>query len=235
MSHRHTPPPSDEPTAARRPRPPKAEKAEQPQPRPQPTVSTTPFARVLTAWMWSKQPPWSAARLANALGMGRSRVSNWIYGNVEPELPTMMWVMEQLGIPTQQLIQAYAGASGQAPAAQPPSQAAPRPAPLSAEEAAKVAEDLRRHEWETMLEHTRTVMRLGGFSEAMISTMLAEVASKALDLSQVEGLEQAVQRAQRQRGAESGMTATSYDAADDAADDDPLQAPSAQPHTERSS
>ena len=70
-------------------------------------VSTTPFARVLTHFMWSKTPPWSAAKTAAVLGIHRTRVANWVYRGIMPELDTMLVVMAKLGIPLRELLDAY--------------------------------------------------------------------------------------------------------------------------------
>ncbi|HZC06488.1 MAG TPA: helix-turn-helix transcriptional regulator [Ktedonobacterales bacterium] len=74
-------------------------------------VSDSPFARVLTAFMWSKTPPWSASKVAAVLGIQRARVAKWVYGDTTPELDTVLVVMAKLGIPVRFLIDAYA-ASG---------------------------------------------------------------------------------------------------------------------------
>lgn len=166
------------------------------------TVSDRPFARVLTAYMWSKQPPWSATRLANALGMGRARVVNWIYHNTDPDLATMLAVMAQLNIPTTTLLRAYEEAglptpplTGDEAAAQPSTQpvaqsstqpvvqpqqqqlpSAPEP-PSSAAETRDEARDETRSEtqaeWETMLNHTRLVLRRTGMLDATIEALLS--------------------------------------------------------------
>jgi transcriptional regulator with XRE-family HTH domain len=70
--------------------------------------SSTPFARVLTAFMWSKAPPWSTTTVAAVLGISRSRVSNWIYKDIVPDIETMLVVLARLNIPTSALLQAYA-------------------------------------------------------------------------------------------------------------------------------
>ncbi len=69
--------------------------------------STTPFARVLTAFMWSKTPPWTSAKLAAVLGIARSRVGNWIYKDITPEIETMFVVFTRLNIPLIYLLRAY--------------------------------------------------------------------------------------------------------------------------------
>lgn len=70
--------------------------------------SDTPFARVLTRYMWSKQPPWTTTKLAAVLGIGRTRVGRWVYHNIIPELDTMIAVMARLNIPMSDLLDAYA-------------------------------------------------------------------------------------------------------------------------------
>lgn len=71
-------------------------------------VSDTPFASVLTAYMWSRQPPWSAAKTAAVLGIHRARVAKWVYGGITPEIETMLVVMARLNIPMRFLLDAYA-------------------------------------------------------------------------------------------------------------------------------
>lgn len=77
-------------------------------PRPAEQYSNTPFARMLTAFMWSKTPPWSTTKVAAVLNISRSRVSNWVYKNIVPDLDTMLVVMARLNIPVAALLQAYA-------------------------------------------------------------------------------------------------------------------------------
>ena len=163
------------------------------------TVSDRPFARVLTAYMWSKQPPWSATRLANALGMGRARVVNWIYHNTDPDLATMLAVMAQLNIPTTTLLRAYEEAglptpplTGDEAAAQPSTQPSTQPPAMpqqqqlpSASETPPVGEaqtqvdaqdDAQAEtdaEWQTMLNHTRLVLRRTGMLDATIEALLS--------------------------------------------------------------
>lgn len=163
------------------------------------TVSDRPFARVLTAYMWSKQPPWSATRLANALGMGRARVVNWIYHNTDPDLATMLSVMAQLNIPTTTLLRAYEEAglptpplTGDEAAAQPSTQpsaqpaappqqqqlpSAPEPPPVGEAQTQVDAQDDAQAEtdaeWETMLNHTRLVLRRTGMLDATIEALLS--------------------------------------------------------------
>lgn len=86
------------------------------------TVSDTPFARVLTRYMWSKQPPWSAAKTAAVLGIHRTRVANWVYHGILPELDTMLVVMARLGIPMRDLLDAYAAAGIPVPAMERPAE-----------------------------------------------------------------------------------------------------------------
>lgn len=167
------------------------------------TVSDRPFARVLTAYMWSKQPPWSATRLANALGMGRARVVNWIYHNTDPDLATMLAVMAQLNIPTTTLLRAYEEAglptpplTGDEAAAQPSAQPSTQPSAMpaaqpqqqqlpSASESPPAGEaqtqvdaqdDAQAEtdaEWQTMLNHTRLVLRRTGMLDATIEALLS--------------------------------------------------------------
>lgn len=71
------------------------------------TYSTTPFARMLTAYMWSQTPPWTTTQLGNVLGVTRVRIGRWIYHDIVPELDTMLAIMARLGIPLSRLIDAY--------------------------------------------------------------------------------------------------------------------------------
>lgn len=154
------------------------------------TVSDRPFARVLTAYMWSKQPPWSATRLANALGMGRARVVNWIYHNTDPDLATMLSVMAQLNIPTTTLLRAYEEAglptppltgdeAAAQPSTQPPAMPQQQQLPSASEtpsSAAETRDETRSEtdaEWQTMLNHTRLVLRRTGMLDATIEALLS--------------------------------------------------------------
>lgn len=69
--------------------------------------ATTPFARVLTAYMWSKTPPWNAPKLARVLGVHRVRVSSWTHNGIVPDMDTVLAVMARLGIPVSALVDAY--------------------------------------------------------------------------------------------------------------------------------
>lgn len=69
--------------------------------------SSTPFARMLTAYMWSQTPPWSTTKLATVLGISRIRVGRWIYHDIVPELNTLLAIMARLGIPLSRLMDAY--------------------------------------------------------------------------------------------------------------------------------
>src|SRR6185312_15396286 len=77
-------------------------------PRPIEKYSTTPFSRVLTRYMWSKVPPWNSTQVAAVLGIARSRVGNWLYKDITPEIETMLAVLAKLNIPVSTLLQAYA-------------------------------------------------------------------------------------------------------------------------------
>lgn len=141
-------------------------------------LNATPFARVLTAYMWSKQPPWSATKTAAVLGLGRARVANWIYQGVEPELSTMISVLAKLGIPIRSLLDEYEKAGLPVPpldiasGTQPPATQQPQPA-LSPEEQ-------ERREWQTMFAHTRRVMQEAGMPSSAINAMLAELEERRL-------------------------------------------------------
>ena len=74
--------------------------------------SETPWARVLTAYMWAHTPPWNAPKLSAVLGVQRNRVNNWIYYDIVPEIDTIIAVMARLDIPMSRLLDAYR-ASGQ--------------------------------------------------------------------------------------------------------------------------
>ncbi len=93
--------------------------------------SATPFARTLTAFMWSKQPPWSAPKVAAVLGIQRGRVNNWLYHDIVPEINVILAVMAALEIPLSRLMDAYVAAGLPTPplteADVPPP--APEPAP----------------------------------------------------------------------------------------------------------
>jgi hypothetical protein len=171
-------------------------------------VSNTPFAHVLTAYMWSKIPPWSANRLASQLGMGRARVVNWIYHNADPDLETMLIVMAQLNIPISALIDAYAArgvpippmtlttsaASTEVPATTATDGASlesmsghlspgpDQPTPAQRErflreqkrqrQEQRQAEEEADQQWQTMLTHTRKIMRMTGMKDSSIDAML---------------------------------------------------------------
>lgn len=190
----------------------------------------TPFARVLSAYLWSKTPPWSAGKLAAVLGLHRVRVAKWVYGDTIPELDTMLAVMARLNIPVRALVDAYAEAGVPVPpldnddataadqqarmaalgpttasrypinpssnppvpgaipearqgrgggighttgyqTSQPPSQS-PLMSQISEEERQRQAEEEADQQWQTMLTHTRKIMRMTGMKDSAIDAML---------------------------------------------------------------
>lgn len=159
--------------------------------------SDTPFARVLSAFMWRQQPPWTSAKLAHVLGIHRNRPGNWLYHDRVPELNDAISVMAHLGIPMQALLDAYAADGLPVP---PLTYSDPRstlPTPIGSGEAAERAAQAQqggdeasraaqrraeeeRREWELMFLHTRRVMAELGMPPATVNAMLGEIQQRRL-------------------------------------------------------
>lgn len=97
----------------------------------------TPWAQVLTDFMWNqrspRRPPLNVPQLAVRLGMPRQNVGAWIYRNVVPSFEIMMAVLARLNIPLRTLYDAYATAGLPMPAWD-ASAAATTPTPADEEE-----------------------------------------------------------------------------------------------------
>lgn len=74
-------------------------------------TALTPFAMVLTNYMWNKRPPnrqpLTTPQLAVRLGVPRQSVNNWIYKGNVPPIEAILAVLAQLDIPLRELYDAY--------------------------------------------------------------------------------------------------------------------------------
>lgn len=67
----------------------------------------TPFAAMLQQYMWKRrEPPITAARLANEIGINRQTVLNWLGGS-RPTADMLPLVAEKIGVP---LVEVYRAA-----------------------------------------------------------------------------------------------------------------------------
>lgn len=74
----------------------------------------TPWAQVLTDYMWNRRPanrpPMTTSILAAKLGINRTSVNTWIYRGAVPPIETILLVLAQLDIPLRTLYDAYSKA-----------------------------------------------------------------------------------------------------------------------------
>ena len=77
-------------------------------------VELTPFAQVLTDYMWNRRRPGRAPmaipQLAAKLDMPHQNVRNWIYRSTVPTIEIILAVLARLDIPMRALYDAYAQA-----------------------------------------------------------------------------------------------------------------------------
>lgn len=80
-------------------------------PRYQEAEAMTPFAQVLTDYMWNRRPanrpPMTTSILAAKLGVPRQSVNTWIYRGTVPPIETILLVLAQLDIPLRVLYDTY--------------------------------------------------------------------------------------------------------------------------------
>ena len=74
----------------------------------------TPFAIVITNYMWNRRPPnrrpLTTSQLAARLGVPRQSVNNWVYKGNVPTIEAVLAILAQLDIPLRELYDAYRNA-----------------------------------------------------------------------------------------------------------------------------
>lgn len=174
----------------------------------------TPFALVLTDYMWNKRPgnrpPMNTPQLAVRLGVPRQSVNNWIYKGNVPPLEAILAILAQLDIPLRALYDAYKDAGLRVPRwdendqEQPqtttgksvaertkkqtaiPITQAPAPRPYVPPAQPYDPQAAEAAEWQRISEQTATAMREAGMPAAEIEQVMANLRARQADASPMQ-------------------------------------------------
>jgi hypothetical protein len=163
----------------------------------------TPFAMVLTDYMWNRRPahrqPMTTPQLAVRLSIPRQSVNNWIYKGNVPPLETVLAVLAQLDIPHSALYDAYRNAGLSVPRWNErdtrgpqliqgsvetrtrkqttiPIENAPEPRPYIPPTG--TPESRQQDAWDAMIAQTIHTLRAEGVNEEIIAAMVAHILRK---------------------------------------------------------